>query len=95
MECLFCNLDIRPEESLICFGPGGWGLFHPGCAPWFDHELLEKHGRAFQVHGDTRFTYCVRRKWLLDPYVLHLVLRIAASAGAGSPPPEFGLALPG
>jgi hypothetical protein len=79
---------------LICFGPGGWGLFHPDCAPWFDHKLLEGYGRPFEVHGDASFSHCVRRKWLLDPYVLRLVLDQAESAGAGPPPLELGLTLP-
>ncbi len=94
MDCLFCKFPLRPAETIICFGPGGWGLFHPGCAPWFDHELLNGPAHAFIVHGDARFTHCARREWLLDPLVLQQVLQLAEQTAAGPPPPELGLSLP-
>lgn len=94
MDCLFCNFHLRPAETVICFGPGGWGLFHPGCAPGFDRELLSGPAQPFQVFGDARFTYCVRREWLLEPLVLQQVMDLAERAHAGPAPLELGLALP-
>ncbi len=94
MNCCFCHFPLRADESLLCFGPGGWGWFHPDCAPWFDQDLLEKPAGAFQVYGDNRFAYCVRREWLLDPQVRRQVLELARRAGAGPPPEDLGLTLP-
>jgi hypothetical protein len=69
-------------------------MFHPGCAPGFDRELLNGSAHAFQVFGDARFTHCVRREWLLDPLVLKQVIEMAKQTKAGPAPPELGLALP-
>jgi hypothetical protein len=94
MDCLFCSFPLRPAETVICFGPGGWGMFHSGCAPVFDRELLEGPAHPFQAYGDNRFTHCLRREWLLEPSVQKQVMALAEQASAGPPPPELGLALP-
>ena len=69
-------------------------MFHPGCAPGFDRELLNGPAHPFQVFGDARFTHGVRREWLLEPLVLQQVMEIAEQAEAGPAPPELGLTLP-
>jgi|Deesub1362A_J573_1020465.scaffolds.fasta_scaffold13636_2 hypothetical protein len=89
LTCNFCNFHLREGQALLCFGRGGWALFHLGCAPWFDHDRLEGEHAPFRVEGDRRYQWAVRLAWLEEPEVRERVLALAQELEAGPPPPDI------